>query len=141
MSDTSAMAYSKGQKQRSSVKKGVLRNFAEFTGKHLCQSLFLNKVPGLRPATLLKKKLQHIFCEFCEILKNTFFFTEHLQWLLLKGRYLQNQLKNLSLILRNPFSYGAHFQNRFTEPVEYGTAKYCYRKILEFRGLTQFSSR
>ena len=30
-------------------KKGVLRNFAKFTGKNLCQSLFLNKVPGLKP--------------------------------------------------------------------------------------------
>ena len=29
-----------------SVKKGVLRNFAKFTGKHLCQSLFSNKVAG-----------------------------------------------------------------------------------------------
>ena len=38
-------------------KKGVLRNFAKFTGKHLRQSLFLNKVAGLRPATLLKKRL------------------------------------------------------------------------------------
>ena len=27
-------------------KKGVLRNFAKFTGKHLCQSLFFNKVAG-----------------------------------------------------------------------------------------------
>ena len=35
--------------QRCSVKKGVLRNFAKFTGKHLCQSLFFNKVAGLRP--------------------------------------------------------------------------------------------
>ena len=34
-------------------------NFAKFTGKHLCQSLFFNKVAGLRPATLLKKKLWH----------------------------------------------------------------------------------
>ena len=32
--------------QRYSVKKGVLRNFAKFTGKHLCQSLFFNKVGG-----------------------------------------------------------------------------------------------
>ena len=29
--------------------KDVLRNFAEFTGKHLCQSLFFDKVAGLRP--------------------------------------------------------------------------------------------
>ena len=40
-------------------KKGVLRNFAKFTGKHLCQGLFFNKVAGLRPATLLKKRLWH----------------------------------------------------------------------------------
>ena len=37
------------------------------------ESLF-NKVVDLRPATLLKKSLQHIFsCENCEIFKNTFF--------------------------------------------------------------------
>ena len=29
---------------RQYVRKGVLRNFAKFTGKHLCQSLFVNKV-------------------------------------------------------------------------------------------------
>ena len=34
------------QKQSS---KGVLRNFAKFTGKDLCQSLFFNKVAGLMP--------------------------------------------------------------------------------------------
>ena len=27
-------------------KKGVLRNFSKFTGKHLCLSLFFNKVAG-----------------------------------------------------------------------------------------------
>ena len=43
--------------QRCSVRKGVLRNFAKFTGKHLCQVLFYNEVPDLQPepATLLKK--------------------------------------------------------------------------------------
>ena len=42
-------------------KKGVLINFTNFTGKHLCQSLFFNKVAGPRPkaATLLKKRLWH----------------------------------------------------------------------------------
>ena len=29
-------------------KKGFLRNFAKFTGKHLCQSLFFNEVVGIR---------------------------------------------------------------------------------------------
>ena len=32
-------------------KKGVLKNFTKFTGKHLCQSLFFNKVAG-RPKLL-----------------------------------------------------------------------------------------
>ena len=40
-------------------KKGVLRNFIKFTGKQLCQSLFFNKIAGLSPATLLKKRLWH----------------------------------------------------------------------------------
>ena len=38
-------------------KKSVLKNFAKLTGKHLFQNLFFNKVAGLRPATLLKKRL------------------------------------------------------------------------------------
>ena len=55
-------------------KKGVLRHFAKFTRKHLCQSPFFNKVAGLRPATLLKKETppQMLFREFCEIFKNSF---------------------------------------------------------------------
>ena len=40
-------------------RKGVLRNFAKFTRKHLRQSLFFNKFAGLRPANLLKKRLWH----------------------------------------------------------------------------------
>ena len=40
-------------------KKCVLINFAKFTGKHLCQIFFFNKVAGLRPETLLTKRLWH----------------------------------------------------------------------------------
>ena len=75
--------------QRCSVKevfceKGVPRNFTKFTGKHLFQSLFFNKVAGLRPATLLKMRLWHrcfpvIFVKFLR----PPLFTEHLRWLLL----------------------------------------------------------
>ena len=43
--------------RRFSGRKGVLRNFAKFTGKHLCHSFFFNKAAGLRRATLLKKRL------------------------------------------------------------------------------------
>ena len=45
--------------QRYAVRKGVLRNFAKFTGKHLRQSFFFSKVAGLRLATLLKKRPWH----------------------------------------------------------------------------------
>ena len=45
--------------QRYPVRKRVLKNFAKLTGKHLCQSLFLNKVTGLSSGTLLKKSLWH----------------------------------------------------------------------------------
>ena len=59
--------------QRCSMRKGALRNFAKFTGKHLCKSLFLNKVAGLVLQLYLKKRLWHVFsCEFCEISKSTF---------------------------------------------------------------------
>ena len=37
--------------------KCVLKNFAKFTGKHLRQSLFFDKVAGLRFATLLNRRL------------------------------------------------------------------------------------
>ena len=54
-------------------KKSVLINFAEYTGKHLCQSLFFNKVAGLSPTTSLKKRLAQVFSfGFCKIPKNNF---------------------------------------------------------------------
>ena len=59
--------------RRCSIKKGVLRNFAKLTGKHLCQSLFFNQVAGL--LQLIKKEtLTQVFSfEFCQISKNNFF--------------------------------------------------------------------
>ena len=37
------------------LKIGVRKNFANFTGKHLCWSLFLINLQALRPAALLKR--------------------------------------------------------------------------------------
>ena len=51
--------YSSSSHQRYSIKIGVLKNFVKFTGKHLCQSLFFNKLADLRPITLLKKRIWH----------------------------------------------------------------------------------
>ena len=61
----SCQTFTRSSRPEVFCKKGVIRNFVKFTGKHLCQSLsFLTKlqackVAGLRPATLLKKRLWH----------------------------------------------------------------------------------
>ena len=41
------VSYNRSSRSEVFCKKGVLRNFAKFVGKHLCQSLFFNKVAGL----------------------------------------------------------------------------------------------
>ena len=59
--------------------RAVLKNFAKFTGKHLCQSLFFNKVTVLACNFTKKEALAQMFsCEFCEIFKNTFFYRKPL---------------------------------------------------------------
>ena len=65
-------------------KKGVLRNFAKFTGKPAPESLF-DKVASLRPGSLLKKRLWHR-CFPVNFMKSlrTPFLTEHIRWLLLE---------------------------------------------------------
>ena len=59
-------------------KKGVLRKFAKFTGKHPYRSLFFNKVVGHRPATLLKKGLCYRYfpVNIAKFLRASF-LTEH----------------------------------------------------------------
>ena len=58
------------------LKKSVLKNFANHTGKHLCWSLFLIK---LQAYNFIKKRLQHLFSsEICEIFNNIY-FEEHLR--------------------------------------------------------------
>ena len=61
------------------MKKGVLKNFANFTGKHcICWTLF-NKVADFRPAMSIKRTPALVFSlEISEILKNTY-FQEHLR--------------------------------------------------------------
>ena len=64
MQDT--MSYIRSSRPDVFCEKGVLRNFAKFTGEHLCQSHFFNK-------KIKKETLALVFsCEFCEISENTF---------------------------------------------------------------------
>ena len=64
-----SLANTRSSHQRCSITKGVLINFGKFAGKHQCQSLFLNKVAGLKPmicqglsAIFIITKLQHESC-------------------------------------------------------------------------------
>ena len=57
--------------------KGVLINFAKFTGKHLCQSLYFDKVAGLRSCSCssisLFRKLPKLNCNANSFLEHPFF--------------------------------------------------------------------
>ena len=88
-------------------KKDILTNFAKFTGKHLCQSLFFNKVVDLRSATLLKKRLGNrcFPVNFAKVLR-TPFFTEHLRWLLLNATAIE---------VKKHLSFSLAFQRKFSE--------------------------
>ena len=71
------------------LKIGDLKNFTIFTEKHLCWSLFFNKVKAYN---FINKRLRHrcIPVNIAKFLR-TAFFIEHLWWLLLD--FLQNLLK------------------------------------------------
>ena len=57
---------------RCSVNRSVLWSFIKFTGEHLCQCPFFNKVAGCN--FIKKETLAQVFsCEFYEISKRIFF--------------------------------------------------------------------
>ena len=64
----------KSSHRQCSLRKGFLRNFAEFTGKHLCQCLYFNKVAGLACNLVKIETLAQVFsCEFSKVSKYSFF--------------------------------------------------------------------
>ena len=50
-------------------KKGALRHFAKFTGKHLCQSLFFDKVADLSKFLRTTFLTEHLLATFSKVLK------------------------------------------------------------------------
>ena len=67
----------KSSQQRCSMKKAVLKNFAIFTGKHLCWSLFLIKLLAFRVfsndvAKILKTPFLNKMCERFHLENNGF---------------------------------------------------------------------
>ena len=90
----------RSSRQKCSVEKGVLKNFANFVGTYLCWNLFLKKLQVWRPATLLKRGSNTVVsCEICEIFKGTYFeghirttasgCTKLISTLIKIGRYLR----------------------------------------------------
>ena len=86
-------------------KKGGLRNFAKFKGKHLCQNLFLYSL-----STLLKKRLWHrcFPVNFAKVLRTPFyrtprddcFWTEFIliyNWVLIFSQWIKSQ-ENIVLL-------------------------------------------
>ena len=58
--------------RRCFITKAVIKNFAIFTWKHQCWSLFLINLKAFRCETLLKEALTQVFsCDYCEIFKVT----------------------------------------------------------------------
>ena len=78
----------KSSQQRCSVKRGVPRNFAKFTGKQLCQSLFFNKVAGCTSGRLLLVFMIVLFLVACGSSQSDKDF------LILKNKITDNQLRH-----------------------------------------------
>ena len=100
--------------KRNSVLRGILRrcsvnkdlkNFAKFIGKHLCESLFFNKVAGRRPATSLKRGHGHRYfpVNITKFLKYLFYRTPPVA-ASVYFEYLQMSIASLNMfifLLRN----------------------------------------
>ena len=85
-------------------KKGFIKNFDKFPGKHLFCGFLLNIFAGLRLATLLKKRPQH-WC-FAVNFANFFrtpFFIEHLRWLHLSMEYYSEMIFSKIIMSRKKF--------------------------------------
>ena len=93
--------------RRCSVKKVFFRNFARFTGKHLCRSLLFNKVAVLRPETLLKRRLwQRCFpMNFVKFLKTPFLLSKSIDWFLCDGNFNELIKVILATLLYQLFSF------------------------------------
>ena len=73
----------------------ILKNFAMFTGKHLCWSLFLIKTQSFKACNISKKRLQNRYfpVNIAKFLRKSFFI-EYLRWLLF------NSLSELTAVTR-----------------------------------------
>ena len=106
------------------VKKSVLRIFTQFTGKHCARASFLIK-KGLRPATLLKKRLWHrcFPVNFAKILR-TPFLQNTSERLLLYLQFVYFELNSLLYISKNDSFLKKTYLNKsiFHQATEFDTS-------------------
>ena len=100
-----------------SCKTDILKNLAKLTGKHLCWSLFLNKVAGLKPAKFIKRPRHWffplIFAKFFRtpFLQNTYrrplLLLTLLNGLFVRGKYWSyiNKFRLLTFLLFHIFVF------------------------------------
>ena len=99
--------------RRCSIKNGVLKYFAKFTGKHLCQSLFFDKVSGLRPEPLVPATIIQYYCspnllEMDSITTLFLFFLQSFS----KQLFFQHTSEQLEVFILDP-SYGKSYKIAF----------------------------
>ena len=105
-------SHSQNGHRRCCIKKAVLKNFAIFRGKHLCWSLYFNKVSGLRPATSLKKRLRHrcFPANIAKFLRTAFFIDRTSPVVTSKSRQLRT-LHLCHVLFLKPFKVFFSFSN------------------------------
>ena len=87
----------------------ALKNFAIFTGKHLCWSIFLINLVSQESCNFIKERLQHrYFLWIYEIFKSIFLI-EHFQWLVPENDFLNILQNTVSRILIYIFKFAVGF--------------------------------
>ena len=96
-------------------RNGILSNLAKFTGKHLCQSLYFDKVG---PATILKKSLWHrcVPVNFAKFLRTPFLQKTSGQLLLYMNNLGEFTLLFLQFYQSSSISYVEIVAHFFYEP-------------------------
>ena len=89
-------------------KSCVFKNFTKFTGEHLCQKLFFNKVTGLWLDIFLISLYSYVIRNIqivltvCLILTKIYFYVRYLSFLLEKSYHLEAAIIHSLFIIQNP---------------------------------------
>ena len=121
-------------------KKGVLRNFSKFTGKHPCQTLFFNKVAGLHRTHLVAaydvteywtfKLSQPYFLRYVESIEQRPYIVITFFTLGLKIAWIA--IKNFKMYLWNKISKNGKDITKYLRPFKINENRFSPRANLQF---------